>query len=358
MRNRVDKSDTVITTSAFALFVLKMKDATTVFFDEDTDISLLSEVIAIIGYGNQGRAQAQNLRDSGMDVIIGNIHDEYWREAEADGFDVFGISEAVKRARFIMVPIPDEAQPSIFEEQILPELEPNKVLCFASGYNVTFEQINPLPENDVILVAPRMIGAGVRNAYENDRGFYVFIGIHNDASGSARQYALALSKGIGATKPGGAILEVGFRQETELDLFNEQCFGPAFGQVLTTAVDVAIEAGYPPEAVLIEIYMSGELAYTMEKIAKLGTLKQLELHSPTSQYGSMSRGIRYANPELREQMQKSLGEIQDGSFAKEFAKECELDLEILDDMKEMAQDVPIVVLDNEVRKRLRYKSDE
>jgi ketol-acid reductoisomerase len=237
-------------------------------------------------------------------------------------------------------------------------MTPDKILCFASGYNVTYERINLPKENDVILVAPRMIGAGVRNAYENDRGFYVFIGVHNDCSGSAKQYALALSKGIGATKPGGAILEVGFRQETELDLFNEQCFGPAFGQVLTTAVDVAVEAGYPPEAVLVEIYMSGELAYTMGKIAKMGTLKQLELHSPTSQYGSMSRGIRYANPELREQMQKSLGEIQDGSFAEEFAKEYELDLEILDDMKEMAQDVPIVVLDSEVRKRLRYSSDE
>ncbi|MHA2003774.1 MAG: ketol-acid reductoisomerase [Candidatus Thorarchaeota archaeon] len=335
-----------------------MKDVTPIFFDEDTDISLLHGVIAIIGYGNQGRAQAQNLRDSGMDVVVGNIRDDYWETAVSDGFEVLEIQEAVKRARFVMLLIPDEVQPSIFEAEISPVMTPDKILCFASGYNVTFERINLPKENDVILVAPRMIGAGVRNAYENDRGFYVFIGVHNDCSGSAKQYALALSKGIGATKPGGAILEVSFRQETELDLFNEQCFGPAFGQVLTTAVDVAIEAGYPPEAVLVEIYMSGELAYTIEKIAKMGTLKQLELHSPTSQYGSMSRGIRYANPELREQMQKSLGEIQDGSFAEEFAKEYELDLEILDDMKEMAQDVPIVVLDSEARKRLRYSGDE
>ena len=138
-------------------------------------------------------------------------------------------------------------------------------------------------------------------------------------------------------------------------MFNEQCFGPAFGQVLTSAVDVAIEAGYPPEAVLIEIYMSGELAYTVGKIGELGTLKQLELHSPTSQYGSMSRGIRYANPELREQMQTSLKEIQDGSFAREFTDEYGRELETLKDMKEMARDVPIVYLDEAVRKRLRSK---
>jgi len=334
-----------------------MAEPTPVFFDEDADISLLDGVIAIIGYGNQGRAQAQNLRDSGLDVIVGNIRDDYWEAAKSDRFEVLEIQEAVKRARFIMLLIPDEVQPSIFEAEILPVMTPDKILCFASGYNVTFERIPLPPENDVILVAPRMIGAGVRNAFENDRGFYVFIGVHSDVSGKAKQSALSLSKGIGATKPGGAILEVSFRQETELDLFNEQCFGPAFGQVLTTAVDVAVDAGYPPEAVLVELYMSGELAYTMEKIAKMGTLKQLELHSPTSQYGSMSRGIRYANPELREQMQKSLQEIQDGSFAEEFAKEYELDLEILDDMKEMAQDVPIVVLDKEVRQRLRFRSD-
>ncbi len=333
------------------------KDSIPIHFDEDADLEILDGAVAIIGYGNQGRAQALNLRDSGMEVVVGNIHDSYLDIAVSDGFEVLEIQDAVKRARFVMVLIPDEVQPSVFETSILPVMTSEKVLCFASGYNITFEQIS-LPEDfDTILVAPRMIGAGVRDAYEKNRGFYVFIGVHNDRSGMAKQYALALSKGIGATKSGGAVLEVTFRQEAELDLFNEQCFGPAFGQVLTTAVDVAVEAGYPPEAVLIEIYMSGELAYTMEKLAKLGTLKQLELHSPTSQYGSMSRGIRYANPELREQMQKSLGEIQDGSFAEEFAKEYELDLEILDDMKEMAHDVPIVVLDKEVREKLRYRED-
>jgi ketol-acid reductoisomerase len=330
---------------------------TPVYFDSDADFSHLGGVVAVIGYGNQGRAQALNLKDSGVDVVIGTIRDESWNAAEADGFEVLNIQSAVERAHVVLLLIPDEVQPSVFEESILPALTPDKVLCFASGYNITFGMIEPPDNVDTVLVAPRMIGVGVRQAYLEGRGFYVFIAVHNDQSGRAKQVALAIAKGIGATKPGGAVLELTFRQEAELDLFNEQCFGPAFGQVLTSAVDVAIEAGYPPEAILIEIYMSGELAYTMEKIAEMGTLKQLDLHSPTSQYGSMSRGIRYANPELREQMQTSLKEIQDGSFAKEFTEEYGRDLETLKEMKEMAHDVPIVYLDKAVRKRLRSKTE-
>ncbi len=329
---------------------------TPLYFDEDANLDYLDGAVAVIGYGNQGRAQALNLKDSGVDVIVGTIRDESWKAAEADGFQVLEIQGAVERARMVLLLIPDEVQPLVFSESIAPALTPEKVLCFASGYNITFGMINPPETVDTVLVAPRMIGIGVRQAYTEGRGFHAFIAIHNDKSGQAKQVALAIAKGIGATKPGGAILELTFRQEAELDLFNEQCFGPAFGQVLTSAVDVAIEAGYPPEAVLIELYMSGELAYTMGKIGEMGTLKQLELHSPTSQYGSMSRGIRYANPELREQMQSSLSEIQDGSFAKEFTEEYGRNLETLKEMKEMARDVPIVYLDAAVRKRLRWNA--
>jgi ketol-acid reductoisomerase len=325
---------------------------TPVYFDEDADLQVLAGPIAIIGYGNQGKAQALNLKDSGLEVIVGNIHDEYWDLAKKDGFEVLDIREAAEKAKVILFLIPDELQPSIFEEQIKPTLEKGKVLCFASGYNITFETISVPKDVDTILVAPRMIGRGVRESYVNGKGFYSFIGVRNNASGKAKDVALAIAKGIGSTKLGGAVLEVTFRQEAELDLFNEQCFGPAFGQVLTCAVDVAIEAGYPPEVVLLELYMSGEFAYTAEMIAKMGTLKQLELHSPTSQYGSMSRGMRYASPELREAMKQSLREIQNGSFAKEFAAEYEMELEILDDMKEMAQDLPIVYFDDAVRRKL------
>ncbi|MHA2360183.1 MAG: ketol-acid reductoisomerase [Candidatus Thorarchaeota archaeon] len=326
---------------------------TPIYFDDDADLGILAGPIAVIGYGNQGRAQALNLRDSGLEVIIGNTRDEYWDIAISEGFEVFEIQEAVKKVDVILLLLPDEIQPSIFDEKIKPSLAPGKILCFASGYNITFETLTIPDDIDIILVAPRMIGRGVRESYVNEKGFYSFIAVHNDQSGKAKEIVLAIAKGIGSTKPGGAVLEVTFRMEAELDLFNEQCFGPAFGQILTCAVDVAIEAGYPPEVVLLELYMSGEFAYTVDMIAKMGTLKQLELHSPTSQYGSMSRGIRYASSEIREAMQLSLQEIQDGTFAKEFAEEYKANLEILNDMKEMAKDILIVHFDDKVREKLQ-----
>lgn len=319
------------------------------------DISLLDGTIAVIGYGNQGRAQAQNLRDSGLSVIIGNRDDEYRKKAVSDGFDVLSIREAAEKAQILLFLLPDEVQPNVFEESIKPALAQGKTLCFASGFNITFGLIKAPPETDVIMVAPRMIGVGVRQAFTQERGFFTFMAVENDYTGRAKELALAIAKGIGSMKPDGAVIEVTFRQEAELDLFNEQCFGPAFGQVLTAAVDVAVEAGYPPEAALIEIYMSGELAYTIQKIAEMGAFRQLSLHSPTSQYGTMSRSLRYANPELREQMQETLREIQDGSFAKEFIKEYESGMETLNDIKEMAQDMPIVYLDEQVRQRLRQE---
>jgi ketol-acid reductoisomerase len=329
---------------------------TPLFFDGD--LSLLDGTIAIIGYGNQGQAQAQNLRDSGLSVIIGNREDEYRAKAISDSFDVVSIQKAAERAKFILLLIPDEVQACVFEESIKPVLTSGMTLCFASGFNISFGLIRPPPETDVIMVAPRMIGIGVRKAFEEERGFFTFMAVERDYSGRAKQLALALAKGIGSMKPGGAVIEVTFRQEAELDLYNEQCFGPAFGQVLTAAVDVAIEAGYPPEAVLIEIYMSGELSFTIQKIAEMGTFRQLALHSPASQYGSMSRSLRYVNPELRDQMRETLLEIQDGSFAKEFIEEYESGMETLKDMKEMAQDMPIVYFDEQVRQRLRLEQIE
>ncbi len=326
---------------------------TPIYFDADADLGNLEGTITVIGYGNQGRAQALNLKDSGLEVIIGNAHDDYWDRAISDGFEVVEIQDAIKKADVVLFLIPDEIQPSVFEEQIRPSLNPGKTLCFASGYNITFKTLSVPKDIDVILVAPRMIGRGVRESFENDKGFYSFIAVHQDQSGKAKETALAIAKGIGSTKTGGAILEVSFRQEVELDLFSEQGFGAAFGQVLTSAAEVALEAGLPPEAVLVELYMSGELAYSVDMIAKMGPLKQLELHSPASQYGSMSRGMRYVSPEIREAMRQTLREIQDGSFAQEFADEYEDDLESIEDMTEMAKEMPFVYYDEAVRKKLQ-----
>lgn len=322
-----------------------------IYHDRDADLGLLEgRRIAVIGYGNQGRAQAQNLRDSGLDVVVGNRDDGYAARAREDGFEVLPIGQAVAGGDIVLLLIPDEVMPGLFEAQIAPHLGSGETLVFASGYNVAFDQLALPPGVDVVLVAPRMIGAGVRDLYLAGRGFPSFIGVAQDASGHARALALALARGIGSTRMGA--VEVTFAQEAELDLFTEQCFGPAFGQVLTTAVDLLLEEGYPPEAVLLELYMSGEFSYTLGKIAELGLVEQSALHSRTSQYGSMSRGMRFALPELRSRMRQGLDEIRSGAFAREWAEEQAAGAPTLAALKEAARSLPLHELETELRQAL------
>jgi ketol-acid reductoisomerase len=321
------------------------------YHDQDADLGMLEgKRIAVIGYGNQGRAQALNLRDGGLDVVVGNREDEFARQAGEDGLAVLSIGGAAAEAGVVLLLIPDEVMPEVFEAQIAPHLAEGTVLVFASGYNIAFGRITPPPSLDVVLVAPRMIGAGVRDLYLAGRGFPSFIGVEQDHSGQARAIALALAKGIGSTRMG--VVEVTFAQEAELDLFTEQCFGPAFGQVLTTSVNLLLDEGYPPEAVLLELYMSGELSYTLAKIAELGLVEQTSLHSRTSQYGSMSRGMRFILPELRTKMQEGLAEIRSGQFAQEWAEEQAAGAPTLAMLKEAARSLPLHRLEHELRDAL------
>ena len=322
-----------------------------VYHDQDADLGKLEgRRIGVIGYGNQGCAQALNLRDSGLDVIVGNREDDCATRAREDGFSTYPIARAAEEAEIVMLLIPDEVAPAVFEREIAPHLGEGDVLVFASGYNVAFGFIAPPPLVDVVLVAPRMIGAGVRDLYLAGHGFPSFIGVAQDHSGQARQIALALAKGIGSTRTG--VVEVTFTQEAELDLFTEQCFGPAFGTVLTTAVDLLLEEGYPPEAVLLELYMSGEFSYTLGKIAELGMVEQTKLHSRTSQYGSMSRGMRFRLPELRARMREGLDEIRSGAFAREWAAEQEQGCPTLEILRESARSLPLYGLERELRQAL------
>lgn len=321
-----------------------------VYHDEDANLEIIQDKrIAMIGYGNQGRAQALNLRDSGLDVTVGNRSDPYADQATRDGFAVLPIQQAVAEGDVVFVLIPDEILPELWAGLAVDWR--GKVLVFASGYNVAFEQIALPPACDVVLVAPRMIGAGVRDLYVAERGFPAFVGVERDHSGQARAIALALAKGIGATRMG--VVEVTFAQEAELDLFTEQCFGPAFGQVLTTSVDLLIEEGYPPEAVLLELYMSGEFAYTLGKIAEMGMVEQSQLHSRTSQYGSMSRGMRFILPELRHKMRQGLDEIRSGDFAREWASEQEAGSPTLETLRQAARSLPLYEMEHELRRSLR-----
>ncbi|MFX0080831.1 MAG: ketol-acid reductoisomerase [Candidatus Hodarchaeota archaeon] len=323
-----------------------------IFYEEDGDLSKLDgKTIAIIGYGNQGRAQALNLRDSGLNIIIGNVEDKYGKIATNDGFPVFSIKEASKKSDVIFLLIPDEVMNDVFEREIRPNIQAYSTLVFASGYNIGFKLLKPPKDLDVLLIAPRMIGVGVREKFLKDEGFFSFVAIEQDASGKAKQILLALAKGIGTLKKGAIMIN--FKQEAELDLFNEQGFGPAFGRVLLSSIYTLIKAGYPKEAVLVEMYMSGEMAYTYQKMADIGIIKQVDFHSQTSQYGALSRGIRFRKLPLKVKMSEILKEIQNGEFTKEWEKRInKLKFKMF---KYFATKQKINKLEKQVRKNLRLK---
>lgn len=323
-----------------------------IYHEIDGDLlNIKNKTISIIGYGNQGRAQALNLRDSGLNIIVGNIEDKYKNIALKDDFSVYTIEEAMKKSDIIFILIPDEIMNEIFKKSIKPYLRANSVIVFASGYNIGFNLLKPPKNVDILLIAPRMIGVGVRENFLKKEGFFSFIAIEQDASGNAKEILLALAKGIGTLKKGAIMLS--FKQEAELDLFNEQGFGPAFGRVLLSSIYTLIDAGYPPEAVLIEMYMSKEMSYTYKMMADVGLIKQVDFHSQTSQYGAMSRGIRFRKLPLKEKMGQVLKEIQDGDFTKEWEKKLtKLKFKMI---KYFATKQKINKLEKQVRKNLKLK---
>jgi ketol-acid reductoisomerase len=281
---------------------------------------LAGQRLAVVGYGNQGRSQALNLRDSGLAVVVGNIADASLEQARADGFEALPIAEACARADAVLLLVPDEVMPEVFAREVGPQLRPGKLLDFASGYAVAFGGVRPPPDVDVVLVAPRMIGPGVRDRFVSGQGFPSFVGVHQDATGTAHDRMRALAWGIGS--PHRACIEMSCHDEACLDLFTEQAFGPAFGRVMLAAVQTLVDRGYPPEAVLLELYLSGELAYAFQKIAEVGMLEQMDYHSHTSQYGSITRSGRFADLDatLRERMGAVLEEIRSGRFAEEWSR--------------------------------------
>lgn len=267
----------------------KIQIMTKIYYDNDANISLLKgKKIGIIGYGNQGRAQALNMKDSGIsDILIATAKDETYEKAGEDGFQLTEISAITNKSDILFLLIPDEIMPKVYEEHIAPHLRSDMVLNFASGYNITFGQIKPPEDVDVVMVAPRMIGDGVRNLFLAKKGYPAFMAVEQDASGSAKEIALALAKAMGATLKG--TIEVSMKDETMLDLLAEQAIWPMIISVITEAFKFEVEKGHPAAASLVELYISKEPAYMFEKMAEMGLFKQMPLHSHTSQYGQMSR---------------------------------------------------------------------
>ncbi len=294
---------------------------TTVYGDEDADLSVLADrTVAIIGYGNQGRAQALNLRDSGVeDVIVGNRADASRDRAEDDGFPVYTMAEAADRADVVFLLVPDEVQPAVFRESIEPNLDGGDVLNFASGYNITYGFIEPPADVDVVMIAPRMIGTTVRELYEEGDGAPALLAVEQDASGEATEVALALAGGIGCTRAG--VIDSDFESETVTDLMTEQALLPVFVNALRAKYEAEVEAGVAPETVLMEQYLSREMSHIWEKAATQGLIEQLTLHSQTSQYGQLRFSQEFDEDPIREFMTDRLREIRNGRFATEWTAE-------------------------------------
>ncbi|MEM4290339.1 MAG: NAD(P)-binding domain-containing protein [Nitrososphaerota archaeon] len=291
----------------------------------DGNLSVLKDKkIAVIGYGNQGRAQAIIMRDNGLDVIVGNIRDEYWRRAERDGFEVCEIDDAVKRVDLALLLVPDEVAPDIYYGKMEAEVRKKDhfILDFASGYNITYGLIKPSTNTDVIMVAPRMFSWGVLNLYKQGRGYPVLLGVAQDASGRAWEYTTALARGISAIgRPGGVALKSSFEEETILDLLSEHTYMPLLVATMIAYFDtVTNEYGLSPEAAILELYASGELAEGAKAMAEEGIFEQLKYHSRTSQYGQLTRIERYYHT-LRDIVRKEAHEIWTGQFAKEFTED-------------------------------------
>ena len=290
------------------------------YYDQDANLDLLAgKTVAIIGYGSQGHAHALNLKESGVNVVVGlYTGSKSTKKAEESGLKVLSVAEASKVADWIMILLPDEVQKTIYKEEIEPHLTEGKILLFAHGFNINFGQIVPPAFVDVAMVAPKGPGHLVRRTYEQGEGVPALFAIYQDASGQARDRAMAYAKGIGGTRAG--ILETTFREETETDLFGEQvvlCGG--LTALIKAGFDTLVEAGYQPELAYFECLH--EVKLIVDLIVEGGLAKMRDSISNTAEYGDLTRGPRIVTDETRAEMRQILQEIQTGQFAREFVLE-------------------------------------
>ena len=291
-----------------------------IYYDQDADLGLLKgKKVAVIGYGSQGHAHALNLKDSGQDVVVGLYQgSKSWGRAEKDGLRVATVPDAVKGAEVVMILLPDQTQRSVFEAEIKQGLGKGKMVMFAHGFNIHFNQVVPPPDVDVTMIAPKAPGHIMRDLFVQGPGVPALVAVYQDVSGKARDLALAYGKGVGCTRAG--VIETTFKEETETDLFGEQttlCGG--ISHLIKAAFETLVEAGYQPEVayfecmhemkLIVDLFYQGGLAYMRHSV------------SDTAEYGDYSRGPRVVSDATKQEMRKILSEIQSGQFAREWVLE-------------------------------------
>lgn len=324
-----------------------------VYYDRDADLEFLNgKTVAVIGYGSQGHAHAQNLRDSGVKAIIA-LHEgsKSKAKAEADGFEVYTVAEAAKIADFIMFLMPDHMQADIFKNQVMPNMKPEAKLLFAHGFAVHFGQIVPPASHDVFMVAPKGPGHMVRAMYKEGKGVPCLIAIYQDASGKAKDFALAYASAIGGGRAG--IIETTFREETETDLFGEQavlCGGVT--ELMQQGFKTLVDAGYQPEMAYFECI--NEMKLIVDMIFEGGMSWMRYSISDTAKYGDMTAGPRVIGEESRKAMKQLLTEIQDGTFARDWILENQTGRPRMKKWAKAAQEAPCEAVGKELRKMMPW----
>ncbi|MFC5540721.1 MAG: ketol-acid reductoisomerase [Bacilli bacterium] len=321
------------------------------YHNEINETVLKEKKIAVIGYGSQGHAHAQNLKESGFDVRVGIRPGKSAEQAKQDGLDVKSVAEASKEADVIMILLPDEAQKAVYEAEIAPNLEPGNALVFAHGFNIHYKQIVPPADVDVFLVAPKGPGHLVRRTYTEGAGVPALIGVYQDATGNAKDLALAWAKGIGSARAG--VLETTFKEETETDLFGEQavlCGGVT--HLIKAGFETLVEAGYQPESAYFECLH--EMKLIVDLIYEGGFSNMRYSISDTAEWGDYVSGPRVITEDVKANMKKVLEDIQSGKFAKEWLEENANGRPRYNEYKKREQEHPIEKVGAELRKMMPF----
>ena len=320
-----------------------------VYYDKDIDDSLIHKTtVAVIGYGIQGRAQALNLRDSGVEVLVGlREGGNSWKLAKSDGFQPVTVSHASSKASLIMMLIPDPKQPEVFKSEIQPNLKSGKALNFAHGYNIHFKDIVPPKDVDVIMVAPKSPGQRLRELYVNGFGAPALFAVEHDSTGHARELVLALCKALGCSRAG--VIETTFKDETESDLFGEQAvLVGGLIRLIVEGYETLVEAGYPPELSYYET--CNEMKLIMDLVYQYGFVGMLRRVSDTAKFGGLTVGPKVIDQNVRKNMTRILKDIQSGKFAKSWTEDREKTAKQLDAMIKEFEKHPIEKVGKDIRK--------